>query len=341
MKCLSLHQPWATLILAGAIRYQSRPFGTRYRGRLAIHATKSFSEAAFRLCQVEPIRRVLKEAGYRFAADLPRGCLLGTVQLVDGLPAGRVPDDLTVVERILRQAHSGRYVWQLADPRLFDTPRASVGRLGLYELPEKSVVSGKEPADHLLWTTDQGPKTTRNRIKHHVRIRAGDLVPHEWNFRLHPERQKAALAALYDEVGFARSLLAYELPDGRLKLIDGHLRRDLDPDMEVDVEVLDVSDEEARTLLLSIDPLAALAQTNAQVHAKLRQITASASGEVNALWEQTAKAAKEAKEFLEAKTAALQPAQFLVLVQCRDEQHQVDLLERFQSEGLTCKALLS
>jgi hypothetical protein len=52
-------------------------------------------------------------------------------------------------------------------------------------------------------------------------------------------------------VGFARSLLAYELPDGRLKLLDGHLRRDLDPDLEVDVEILDVTDDEARVLLLS------------------------------------------------------------------------------------------
>src|SRR5215470_1758534 len=101
----------------------------------------------------------------------------------------------------------------------------------------------------------------RNRIKSHRRVRAGDLVPHEWNFRLHPELQKAALQAIYQEVGFARSLLSYELPDGRLKLIDGHLRRDLDPDMEVDVEILDVDDAEARALLLSIDPLAELAQT--------------------------------------------------------------------------------
>src|ERR687886_1405404 len=109
----------------------------------------------------------------------------------------------------------------------------------------------------------------RNRIKGHRRVRAGDLVPHEWNFRLHPELQRRALEALYREVGFARSLLAYELPDGRLKLIDGHLRRQLDPDAEVEVEVLDVSDEEARALLLSIDPLASLAQTQAQLHARL------------------------------------------------------------------------
>src|SRR5262245_53684098 len=104
----------------------------------------------------------------------------------------------------------------------------------------------------------------RNRIKSHRRIRAGDLVPHELNFRLHPKRQRAALEAIYKEVGFARSLLAYELPDGLLKLIDGHLRRDLDPEMEVDVEILDVTEEEARALLLSIDPIAALAETQTQ-----------------------------------------------------------------------------
>ncbi len=92
----------------------------------------------------------------------------------------------------------------------------------------------------------------RNRIKDHRRIRAGDLVPHELNPRLHSAAQRAALAALYEEVGFARSLLAYELPDGRLKLIDGHLRQSMRPDMEVDVEVLDVDDDEARALLLSL-----------------------------------------------------------------------------------------
>src|SRR6266702_4009187 len=115
--------------------------------------------------------------------------------------------------------------------------------------------------------------TIRNRIKSHRKVRAGDLMPHEWNFRAHPEAQRAALAGIYHEVGFARSLLTYELPDGRLKLIDGHLRRDLDPNMEVDVEVLDVNDAEARALLLSIDPLAALAQTQEQLLDRLLELT--------------------------------------------------------------------
>jgi len=112
----------------------------------------------------------------------------------------------------------------------------------------------------------------RNRIKGHRRVRAGELIPHELNFRLHPEVQRSALAALYKDVGFARSLLAYELPDGRLKLIDGHLRRDLDPEVEVEVEILDVNDEEARSLLLSIDPLAALAENQEALHERLKEV---------------------------------------------------------------------
>jgi hypothetical protein len=35
------------------------------------------------------------------------------------------------------------------------------------------------------------------------------------------------------------------------------------------------------------------------------------------------------------------PAQYLVLITCRDEKHQVELLGRFHGEGLECKALLS
>jgi hypothetical protein len=180
----------------------------------------------------------------------------------------------------------------------------------------------------------------RNRIAGHRRVRAGDLVPHELNYRLHPEQQKAALQALYEEIGFARSLLAYELPDGRLKLIDGHLRRDLDPEMLVDVEVLDVSDAEARTLLLSIDPLAGLAQTNAETHARLRELTPSGSAAVNALWDATARNQAKAEAWL-SKAAAPGREQFLILVECRDEEHQVALLQKFQTDGLVCKALLS
>lgn len=181
----------------------------------------------------------------------------------------------------------------------------------------------------------------RNRIKEHRRVRAGDLVPHELNWRLHPDAQRRALEALYREVGFARSLLAYELPDGRLKLVDGHLRRDLDPDMLVDVEVLDVDDDEARKLLLSMDSLAELAEADHAVVAQLRDLTATNSPELDNLWRTIADAEQATRDTLADAENEPPPAeQFLILVTCRDEAEQVELLERFQSEGLECKPLL-
>src|SRR3954470_1564904 len=127
-------------------------------------------------------------------------------------------------------------------------------------------------------------RTMKNRIKAHRRVRAGDLLPHELNPRTHSDVQRVALQALYEEIGFARSLLAYELPDGRLKLIDGHLRRDLAPDMEVEVEILDVTEEEARKLLLTIDPLAALAEMQEQILTRLRDLTPAEDAELQLLW---------------------------------------------------------
>jgi hypothetical protein len=186
----------------------------------------------------------------------------------------------------------------------------------------------------------------RNRIQRHVRIRAGDLVPHELNPRQHSEAQRQVLEAIYAEVGFARSLLAYELPDGRLKLIDGHLRADMDPEQEVEVEVLDVNDAEARALLLSIDPLAQLAEYDTVMLDRLLKLTTTESDSLNNLWQSIAAANTATEEALErSRQAHGEPPdimeQFLILIECAGEEEQSALLERFQQEGLKCKALLS
>jgi hypothetical protein len=133
------------------------------------------------------------------------------------------------------------------------------------------------------------------------------------------------------------------LPDGRIQLIDGHLRRDLDPDMVVTVEVLDVGDEEARKLLLTLDSLSTLAESDQRILEELEAVTKADSPVLRALWRTLAEAEKTEKD-----DPTLSPAdtetveeQFLILIQCRDEQEQVTLLQRFESEGLSCKALMS
>src|SRR5262249_31410111 len=89
------------------------------------------------------------------------------------------------------------------------------------------------------WT--QGMKI-RDRIKELRRVRASELLPNPRNWRVHPKAQVQALRALLSEVGYADALIARELPDGRLQLIDGHLRAETTPDDIVPVLVLDVTE---------------------------------------------------------------------------------------------------
>ena len=75
----------------------------------------------------------------------------------------------------------------------------------------------------------------RDRVVELRRVRARDLLPNPKNWRRHPKVQADALRGLLDEIGIADALLARELPDGRLQLIDGHLRAETMPDEEVPV----------------------------------------------------------------------------------------------------------
>jgi len=182
----------------------------------------------------------------------------------------------------------------------------------------------------------------RNRIVRHVRVRAGDLVPHELNPRVHSDAQRRALEMLYEEIGFARSLLAYPLADGRLKLIDGHLRASMHPDQEVEVEVLDVNDAEARALLLAIDPMAQMAGYDAGTLDKLFRAVEADSAAVMSLVRAIQDAGKRTtRDLKRAGEADGSLAEYYVLVECADEDEQRELLARFTEEGLKCEAKMS
>ena len=109
----------------------------------------------------------------------------------------------------------------------------------------------------------------RNRVKSLRMVPASDLRPNPKNWRTHPKAQQDALRGVLAEVGLADACLARELPDGSLMLIDGHLRAETLGDGDVPVLVLDVNEAEADKLLLLLDPLAAMAGTNATTLAEL------------------------------------------------------------------------
>ena len=102
----------------------------------------------------------------------------------------------------------------------------------------------------------------RDRIKELRRVKASELFPSEKNWRTHPQSQVDALSGVLDEIGYADALLARELPDGTLCLIDGHCRKEITPDETVPVLILDLDEHEADKLMTVLDPLAGMAEAN-------------------------------------------------------------------------------
>jgi hypothetical protein len=130
----------------------------------------------------------------------------------------------------------------------------------------------------------------KDRIKELRRVRADELLPNPKNWRMHPREQQDALRGVLAEVGMADAVLARELADGQLMLVDGHLRTDVAVDAEIPVLVLDVNEEEADKLLATIDPLAAMAEMNKEALGDLIGNVESTNAAVADMLESLAKA---------------------------------------------------
>ena len=109
----------------------------------------------------------------------------------------------------------------------------------------------------------------RDRIKDLRRVPASELHPNPLNWRTHPKEQLDAIRGILAEVGFAGAELARELPDGSLQLIDGHARAEVAGDAIVPVLVLDVTEDEAKKILATFDPVGAMAGKDAEKLAAL------------------------------------------------------------------------
>jgi len=113
----------------------------------------------------------------------------------------------------------------------------------------------------------------RDRISELRRVPASELRPNPKNWRTHPKAQADALKGVLAEVGIADAVLARELEDGTLMLLDGHLRVETMGDQVLPVLVLDVDEAEGDKVLATLDPLAAMAESDAaKLDAILREV---------------------------------------------------------------------
>lgn len=133
MKALSLTQPWAELVVLGEKQWETRSWRTSHRGRIAIHAAKKVPVWALELAQSN---RYFVDAIQNYPPiKLPRGVIVGTVEVIDMKPTEDIRVHLTTKEHTFGDYHSERWAWQLANPVELAEPIPCRGALGLWELP--------------------------------------------------------------------------------------------------------------------------------------------------------------------------------------------------------------
>jgi hypothetical protein len=180
----------------------------------------------------------------------------------------------------------------------------------------------------------------RDRIKELRRVRAAELRPNARNWRTHPQAQRDALRGVLAEVGYAGALLARELDDGSLELIDGHLRAETTPDALVPVLVLDVTEEEALKLLATFDPLGNLAEIDHKALASVLAHVETDSQAVRALLSGLAQPSvgepDDESDLLNHRVAV---ELFHVVVECQSEDQQRRVFDEISAQGLKCRLL--
>lgn len=116
----------------------------------------------------------------------------------------------------------------------------------------------------------------RDRIVEFRRVPASELVENPKNWRRHGDDQRRGLRSLVEKIGFAGAELTRVLDDGRLMLIDGHLRKDEFKNQSLPVLVTDLNEHEADLLLATFDPLGAMATTDDEaLESLLSEVNAS------------------------------------------------------------------
>lgn len=123
----------------------------------------------------------------------------------------------------------------------------------------------------------------KSRIVGHGEEAPDQLLANPENWRIHPKAQQDALAGVLGDVGWVQSVIVNRITG---HLVDGHLRVSLalrENEPTIPVAYVELTPDEERLVLATIDPIAGLAHTD---KAKLEELLAevsSSSEEVEAM----------------------------------------------------------
>jgi hypothetical protein len=158
MRCLTLWQPWASLVAYREKRYETRSWTTNYRGEIAIHAGARWSREVLEICRSSPFLGLLLKHRLIRAGDLekrrswnalppaglPFGAIVAIGVLVSVEHGGLVEDRIeTGVEPWGSQelqlgrfrpafGEAPRFAWSLEQIQRLETPIVTTGAQGLW-----------------------------------------------------------------------------------------------------------------------------------------------------------------------------------------------------------------
>lgn len=127
--------------------------------------------------------------------------------------------------------------------------------------------------------TPKQADTWRNRIVSYAEVDPRTLIPHNLNWRLHPQMQEDVLKGIIEDVGFVQDIIVTE----RGTILDGHLRVALaikENQATIPVKYVDVNEDEEALILTTLDPVAAMVEADADRLKLLIEQTSSGSAAV-------------------------------------------------------------
>ena len=141
MKALSLIQPYASAIMIGLKRIETRSWSTKYRGRIAIHASKGMPKWAKDFAAIE-------RAHGRLPTRLPLGAIIGFAEIVDMEHTEQSSLHIGPIEKMYGDYSLGRWSWILDNIQPLPDDQLIVcrGSLGLWTVQESLVEFWRETA---------------------------------------------------------------------------------------------------------------------------------------------------------------------------------------------------
>lgn len=133
IRCISLRQPWASLVALGEKQVETRSWQIRFRGVLGIHASRRVRPEDAALLSREPFQSSLLRGGIASPLDLPTGHIVGMCRIIACEP--HTPDfiaSLSARERAFGTYAPGRWGWLISDPHPLPQPIPARGRLGIW-----------------------------------------------------------------------------------------------------------------------------------------------------------------------------------------------------------------